>query len=1676
MRYIDPDLKDFLRREDSYTELAVEVTAPDVGQVLRRATDQFFTAPPLVTPTPLTTLVQAARGGLQLAPTTATLATAATGTDATTFALNQDAPSTRLKGLLWTLDRAFTQAALRSFQATIQRTGIFKNIPTDFQLQIYRITKTPGTLQKYDAAKNTYASSALTQYAFTPLLSPAALLKAASITWGGDTGTLNFDLSQFGVVLDNSPAAAAAADQVGELPVYFFVVSPVQPPSQNTFFWVLNTSGATVVASVGTFQRSWWSRANGDDTTPWVAANSADCPRFALAIDTYAASAQAVYLLDLGRAPSAGTVGRIVLEQIVPPGTGVTLEIASAGSGGPWTVVKSGDIMATAQQQYWGRLTLASDASRRATPIVQGFGVEFRTPYDVSDIAITQLPTRDVAPPDCKASIAEAALRLIREGARDFLDLATVIGSQKPTSKLEVDVYLRSRHPLIYADRSKWLRLERLTVDDREPGKTSEGLSLLSIAKKLKVKVPAQVESVNTVHTVTSATATTVQVTPPLAGTSAGGFEYNGRGYYARVRSSAAVTPGYSPTIAGSSGTNELDFLAGVFPTPLAAGDTIEVHSGTLTTSVLKWQDADPADVWYALFLAAGFPAERIGSADLPRSGFPPRVTDFEPGDATAQAKRTVTMQLTDGESTDELLDQLSFIMGGATVERNGQMCFVQIYPGVSAAGAVTVPVAPVAAVFDARDIVAGSLRTTPMIASRKAVVTATYGVNKAAANPAAYPQRVTNASDADAIEWLTQQDLETVGAMDLDDKVTRWFYNTADTGLYLASCVTAQVVRACSTGIRNFPFRVRELYPEVAVGDSVVVITDQYTDYDPSLGVAISGTVAIKGVVVHTASGGRDFSIFVLGLSDNVQRIAGGAAGDSSATDTAPASPTLQLSFDAAGRPIVSVQGAPGTLSMQVAVSKTGAPSDADVSAAAVIPGDQSSFSVGTITCASGETVYARAAAFSRAGALGARSDAATAARTRDTITPISVGIIARGGSVRGNALLRYSAAGGVAPIQLAVAYSTVQNGAPSAYGNVGAAAASPTYDDTIAPSDYETIVVYVQATDATGATNTKTHVIPPIFSPITVVGGQARPRRGAPYDDNNYPAQALDAGGTRFPVSAVDYNSRTIAGMFHKTADDLSAVQDGGGYYKTNQTQRDGGGRAYTGLSGAGRLVTGIDPAADIAGIGASVLSRAQGAGVFSETWDDTSLSEWWAVNGSVPTNLAVNPWGYSAPSYGGRALYVQGESWLAYKRNIPFDPNKLYRLRVKMTVDSYGGGGVPYFYAGVACILGDGVTGKNALGANSYSSSYYLAANGSQPGYNSRAAWLLYEGWFKGTGGTDNSVHAFPTAPCLLAAGTAYIRPLIICNYAGTTTAAVYVDSVEITEYDDNASARTYGALDSNARLVDQRRMPMTRVGNVGSSQGGSTPLSVTWDSTAGQWKAVIAAHSLTVGGAAVAYNSGSVLLDPGYSANYYIYADDPTYAGGAVSYQKTQSPSVVVGAEGRYYVGSVTSGTSGGGGSPPPPSGGGGSGGGCFTAETRVTLADGTERPIATMAVGDAVLAIDAATRTLHPARVRAVHVHDGAALVVLTTEGGATVETTAEHPFLTEHGDTGPQWVRAGDLVPGTRVLRCADGRLCPVAVTQVAHVARAARVYNLTVERWHTYVAGGFAVHNTKMQ
>jgi hypothetical protein len=250
----------------------------------------------------------------------------------------------------------------------------------------------------------------------------------------------------------------------------------------------------------------------------------------------------------------------------------------------------------------------------------------------------------------------------------------------------------------------------------------------------------------------------------------------------------------------------------------------------------LTWVNQDPADIWWEILTVhLGIPSDRIGRSDVGTTGRQRTAAARSPTARRATPRRRrsskVTLKLTDAETGDTLIDQLSFIMGGTTIEIAGQIVFRQIYPLRDAAGRITVAPDPVAAVFDARDYT--GLETPTGREQRITVLACDYGVDTTAA--AALPTSTANLRRRRRARRARDAGRRGAGHRRRPAEIAAGATTRPTAASSSPTQLAQQVVLATSTGLRLWPWNAIDAHPELTVGDTVVLITDQYTDWDPA-------------------------------------------------------------------------------------------------------------------------------------------------------------------------------------------------------------------------------------------------------------------------------------------------------------------------------------------------------------------------------------------------------------------------------------------------------------------------------------------------------------------------------------------------------------------------------------------------------------------------------------------------------------------------------------------------------------------------------------------------------------------------------------------------------------------------------------------------------------------------
>ena len=134
--------------------------------------------------------------------------------------------------------------------------------------------------------------------------------------------------------------------------------------------------------------------------------------------------------------------------------------------------------------------------------------------------------------------------------------------------------------------------------------------------------------------------------------------------------------------------------------------------------------------------------------------------------------------------------------------------------------------------------------------------------------------------------------------------------------------------------------------------------------------------------------------------------------------------------------------------------------------------------------------------------------------------------------------------------------------------------------------------------------------------------------------------------------------------------------------------------------------------------------------------------------------------------------------------------------------------------------------------------------------------------------------------------------------------------------------------------------------------------------------------------------------------------------------------------------------------------------------CFPAGTKVNT-DGGLKNIEEIKVGDKVWSYNELTGETGLQEIVRTMSRESDHTIELYTEG-EIIETTAEHPFLTDNG-----WTDAADLQAGDRIRSWNEE---DVGIKDVKFSYKPRKVYNFEVSNWHTYFVGAlqWLVHNAK--
>ena len=128
--------------------------------------------------------------------------------------------------------------------------------------------------------------------------------------------------------------------------------------------------------------------------------------------------------------------------------------------------------------------------------------------------------------------------------------------------------------------------------------------------------------------------------------------------------------------------------------------------------------------------------------------------------------------------------------------------------------------------------------------------------------------------------------------------------------------------------------------------------------------------------------------------------------------------------------------------------------------------------------------------------------------------------------------------------------------------------------------------------------------------------------------------------------------------------------------------------------------------------------------------------------------------------------------------------------------------------------------------------------------------------------------------------------------------------------------------------------------------------------------------------------------------------------------------------------------------------------------CLVAGTLIAMADGTEKPIEALQVGDMVMTYIEVEGATAIGQVERVHTPYLVGSYILVT---GKIGMTENHPVLRDG-----EWAGAGTLEVGDKLVAINGFDL---EITSVERIMKAVKVYNVQVST-HTYIADGVVVHN----
>jgi len=185
----------------------------------------------------------------------------------------------------------------------------------------------------------------------------------------------------------------------------------------------------------------------------------------------------------------------------------------------------------------------------------------------------------------------------------------------------------------------------------------------------------------------------------------------------------------------------------------------------------------------------------------------------------------------------------------------------------------------------------------------------------------------------------------------------------------------------------------------------------------------------------------------------------------------------------------------------------------------------------------------------------------------------------------------------------------------------------------------------------------------------------------------------------------------------------------------------------------------------AADTETVGGIPAASVGSSGIFFQTFENPVETTW--TRRTDPTTLSYNANGQA----GGKALNAVGEIFFEFPENIPFNADRLYRIRCQVRrTEIPTDPAKDLISVGVQGYAADGVTIVDTSAGTTATLAHWYCMADEDMGAQADDTWVTFTGYFQGWGAASTTPSTDADAPRLMSASVRYIRPCFRLNHSG------------------------------------------------------------------------------------------------------------------------------------------------------------------------------------------------------------------------------------------------------------------------------------------------------------------